>query len=66
MNKISLQRRSDILQFYDLSSLVTEDGKYLLDVSCDGSFGVKVQRLDPLDVLFLLLALERTREVTGC
>lgn len=32
--------------------------KYLLNVRCYGSFGVKVQSLDTLNVLFLLLTLK--------
>lgn len=35
---------------------------YLLDVRRDGRLGVKIQRLDPLDVLLLFLALRTDTE----
>lgn len=38
---------------------------YLLDVRCNDSFGVKIQSLDTLNVLFLLLTLkQKSKEKT--
>ncbi len=42
---------------YFITVLFSLKEKYLLDVGCYSSFGVKVQSLDALDVLFLLLTL---------